>query len=243
MRRQLGRLRRAVLVAAAATAAGTAFLATTPRTGTLGLVLLAFAAIYLLRKWRQDRWVRQSIKQLRLEEQFIQHGPAPKAVPTCIRRRHHMWTHSLTLQSLRRLTTHPPDATLDEARRQAHVCAAFRRSFRKVRPGRVPVDLLWFVALVGFWLWALPEALLAAPSPLVLMGVLCWLPALGAEVVLAIFQADLRAGFATLINLLGRWTLAREFETLVETAQQQAYQHTQVYHAYRPRPPATLTLA
>ena len=197
-------------------------------------MLGVLTALYLLRKLRGERWARHTLRQLRLEEQFVRHGPTPEDVLTCIRRRTHLWRNSLALQGLRRLLKTPPAASLAPAARHTAVRATYDRCFRRITPGRVPVDLLGFVALAAFWLWSVPEALLQAPSLLVVGGGLLWLLALGAEVVQAILRADVRAGFHTFTGLLGSWTLARQFGTLVEAARRKPYRHVPLYHAHAP---------
>ena len=69
-------------------------------TGVLsGLVLLALMS-YAVRKAWQIRRAARLLKQLRLEAQFVQHGPSPRHLPSCLRRRDHLWTRSLTLHGL-----------------------------------------------------------------------------------------------------------------------------------------------
>lgn len=242
MRRQLGRLRRVALVSAGAGLAGTVLLLPTLPAPWMLAAMAVLVMLFLVRKLHQERWARRAIKQLRLEEQFIQHGPLPEEVLTCVRRRHHLWTQSLTLRSLENLLAAPPSALLRPSVREAKAGAAFRKGFKAIRPARLPLDVLLFMMLTAFWLFAVPEALLATPSAGVLLGVLAWVPALAAEIILLVLLSDLRGGFATLTHHLGAWTLARQFDALVEAAQEHTYRHTRVYHArHLVRSPASLS--
>ncbi len=239
LRRQIRRLQRVVASGTLATLGASAALLTTPRAGWMSFVLLLALAGYLQRKVRQVIRAHRAVKQLRLEEQFVRHGPAPAEVLTCVRRRNHLWTQSLTLKALKELLSPSPRVLNGDTRRQ--VRRQYRRSFGALRPARVPVDLLWFCGLLGGWFVAVPEALFQQPPPALLLGAALLLPVLLAEVLQAVLQADLRDGFDDFTALLSDWTMAREFEATLQAARRKHYRHTPLYRVVAPAlgpPPA-----
>jgi len=199
------------------------------------LVLMLVLVGYLQRKIGQVVRARRAVKQLRLEEQFVRHLPAPTQVLTCMHRPDHLWAHSLTLKALKALFANPPVPRLSVEDKPRFVRRHYIRSFTPLWPSRIPVDLLWFSALGLFWLWVVPEALLQAPSSDVLASAGLLLIILGAEALQIVLQADLRGGLEHLATLLSDWTLAQDFP--LDMVREKPYRHTSLYRS----PPPSLT--
>lgn len=192
----------------------------------LGVVFLG----YLIRKARQFFWGRQTLRQLRLEEQFICHGPTPERVVTCLRRRNHLWTSSLVLRGLRSLFNHPPRHALFYQEKQERFRQTYSRAFGSLTPSRL-ADLLWFTALLFLWIWAVPETLFQTPSLALLLSSAVLTVTLTAEVIQAVLYAELRWGFAHLASMLSDWMLIHHFEESLLHRPPKPYRHTLIYNA------------
>ncbi len=234
MRRQIRRLQQITVAGTLATLAASAVLLTTPEVLWLRVLLLLALVGYLHRKLRQIYWAHRAVKQLRLEEHFVRHGPTPEEVLTCVRRRNHLWTQSLTLKALKSLLAPASEEALRVGEKGKHVRRQYRRSFGALCPSRVPVDLVWCVGLLLLWLWSAPQALPQAMSPLLALGAAAMLVLLLTEVVQTVLRADLRDGFEAFTTLLSDWTLARRFEETLQAARQKHYRHTPLYRAALP---------
>lgn len=232
LRYQIRRIEQATVLGTVALASGTALLLTTSSTRWSSLVLLLVLAGYLRRKISQITRTRQAVKQLRLEEQFVRHCPAPEHMLTCTRRSNHLWTRSLTLKGLKALLAHPPARQLPLEDQRRYVRHHYIRAFTPLGPPSILVDLLWFAALGLLLLWFVPEAPLQASSPGVLAGAGLLLVILVAEIIQVVLQADLRGGFEHLATLLSDWTLAQPLE--LHTFREKTYRHTALYRANTP---------
>lgn len=238
LRRQIRRIQGAALFGAVAMLPCAVILLTTAEAGWLPLVLLLVLGGYLQRKVRRVLWARHAVKQLRLEEQFVRHGPAPEDVLTCMRRYNHLWTQSLTLKGLKGLRKNHPAASLPAPARQARVGQHYTQAFESLRPSRVPADLIWLAAVGLLWLWFAPEALLQTMTPPVFVGLALLLVILVAEAVQAILCADVRDGIAHVADLLSTWTLTPAFETLF-AVHAKPYRHTALYRSWMVPPTTT----
>ena len=239
LRHQIRRIEQATIVGTVALVPCAAILMMTSGMHWSSLVLLLVLVGYLRRKVGQIVRARRAVKQLRLEEQFVRHRPAPKHVLTCTRRPNHLWAQSLTLKGLKALFANPPARRLPVEDKQRYIRRHYIRSFNPLWPSRIPVDLLWFSALGLFWLWVVPEALLQAPSSGVLAGVGLLLVILGAEALQIVLQADLRGGFEHLATLLSDWTLAQPFT--LHMVREKPYRHTSLYRSSTPSLTALLS--
>ncbi|MCH8960467.1 MAG: hypothetical protein IH820_03890 [Bacteroidetes bacterium] len=232
LRHQIRRIEQATIVGTVALVPCAAILMMTSGMHWSSLVLLLVLVGYLRRKVGQIVRARQAVKQLRLEEQFVRHCPAPKHVLTCTRRPNHLWTRSLTLKGSQALLAHPPAPRLPLEDQRRYVRHHYIRAFTPLWPPSTPVDLLWFAALGLFWFWFVPEALLQAPSLGVLACAGLLLVILVAEIIQVVLQADLRGGFEHLATLLSDWTLAQPLE--LHTIREKTYRHTALYRANTP---------
>lgn len=242
LRYQVRRIEQATVLGTVALVPCTALLLMTSGTRWPSLVLLLLVlAGYLRRKISRIKRARQTLKQLRLEERFVRHRPAPQQVLTCTRRLNHLWTHSLTLKGMKALLAHPPARRLPIEDKRRYVRRHYIRAFTPLWPSSFPVDLLLFAALGLFWLWFVPEALLQAPSPGVLAGAGLLLVILVAEIIQTVLQADLRDGFDHLATLFSDWTLAQPFEETLHTNREKTYRHTALYRSNTPALSALLS--
>ncbi len=241
LRYQIRRIEQATVLGTVALAPCTALLLTTSSTRWSSLVLLLVLAGYLRRKISRITRARQAVKQLRFEEQFVRHRPAPKHMLTCTRRPNHLWTRSLTLKGLKALLAHPPARRLPLEDKRRYVRHHYIRAFTPLWPPSTPVDLLWFAALGLLWFWFVPEALLQAPSLGVLAGAGLLLVILVAEIIQVVLQADLRGGFEHLATLLSDWTLAQPLEETLHTIREKTYRHTALYRSNTPALTALLS--
>jgi len=230
--RQLRRTQRAVLGGLLALLACSVLLLTTAASSgggvLLGLVLLGYAG----HKGYHLYWIRQTMKQLRLEKQFVEHGPCPEEIVMCLRRKNHLWTKSLTLKGLNTLFTHPPHGPAQPER----LSAQYRRCFQRIFPLRLPIDLLLFTTVLLLWLWA--AAGLAQQPTLatfvVSIGLLLLL--LVAETIQAVLHGDLRDGLTQFTTMLSAWTLDQHLDEVFQEARQKPYRHTSVYRSGLLRP-------
>ena len=237
MRHQVRRIRRTALFGLTAMFPCAALLLATTEARWLSLMLALILAGYLHRKLRQVFWARRTVKQLRLEEQFIRHGPTPEQVLTCTRRYDHLWTHSLTLRGLKALVEHKPASPLAAEAKQAHIHRQYARTFKRLRPSSLPTALIWFAALGLCWLWFVPDALLQDMPPPVFAGLILLLLILVAEVVQQILRSDLREGLDYFLTLLSAWTHTQAFDTAFDTVSEKPYRHTALYRSWVfPRP-------
>jgi len=197
-------------------------------------MLLLMLVGYLAAKVRRLLRTRKDTKQLRLEEQFVRHGPAPKHVRTCVCRRSHLWTRSLTLKGLKVLYKEAPRNQVSHEELPGHVRACFLRTFDGLRPPPLPVDLIWLSMLGLFWLWVVPESIRPVTSPLTFLSVSLLLGMLVAEVIQAILYADLRSAFDHFADLLRDWTLVRPFDEVFRPVDQKSYRHVLLYRSAMP---------
>ncbi len=232
LRYQIRRIEQATVLGTLALVPCTVLLLTTSSTRWSSLVLLLVLAGYLWRKISQITRTRQAVKQLRLEEQFVRHCPAPEHVLTCIRRPTHLWRRSLTLKGLKALLAHPPARRLPLEDQRRYVRYHYIRAFTPLWSRFILVDLLLLAAVGLLWLWFVPEALLQAPSLEVLAGAGLLLVILVAEIIQVVLQADLRGGFEHLATLLSDWTLAQPLEEIL--LREKTYRHTALYRAKTP---------
>ena len=209
LRYQIRRIEQATVLGTVALVPCAVILLTTLGPSWSSLVLFLVLVGYAQRKMGRMAQARRTVKQLRLEEQFVRHRPASRHMLTCTRRPTHLWTHSLTLKGLKALLAHPPARRLPVEDKQRYVQRHYLRAFTPLRPSLLPVDLLWLSALGLLWLWFAPAALLQAPPPEVLAGAGLLLIILVAEIVQIVLQADLRSGFEHLASLVSEWTLAQ----------------------------------
>lgn len=230
--RQGRRIQRAVLGGLLALLACAVLLLTTAASGggavLLGLVLLGYAG----HKGYRLYGIQQTIKQLRLEKQFLEHGPSPEEMVTCLRRTNHLWTKSLTLKGLNALFTHPPHGPA----RPERLAAQYRRCFQRIFPARLPLDLLFFTAALLLWLWSASDLLQQPMSAVLVVGIGLLLLLLVAETIQAVLHGDLRDGLTQFTTLLSRWTLEQHLDEVFEEARQKPYRHTTVYRTGLLRP-------
>lgn len=227
MRRQLGRVHQTAIFESVVIVMASAVLVLTLPEIWQRLVLLLLILVFLQRKVRLFLWARRVIKQLRLEEQFVCHELAPTHVRPCLNRWEHLWASSLTLQGLKRILSHP----LNEPNEQA---SAFHQAFDWVHPSRIPYDLVSFVALLFFWLWATPGLVFIGIPLLSLVGCAFLLVLLGCEVFNSVLIADLKWGIEAFISQLREWYLSKRFEDSLQLSPSVKYQHTLVYRAPTP---------
>ena len=209
-----------------------AILLATTEARWLALVLALILIGYTHRKLRQVFWARRAVKQLRLEEQFLRHGPTPEQVLTCTRRYDHLWTQSLTLKGLKTLFERPQGASLPGSTPQNPLDDPYTRAFKTLRPSPWPGALIWFAALSLGWLWVVPDALLHDMPPLIFTGLTLLLLILVAEVVQQILCADLSDGFDHFLTLLNAWAHTHAFDTAFDTVREKPYRHTALYRSW-----------
>jgi hypothetical protein len=230
--RQVRRIQRAVLGGLLALLACSVLLLTTAASSggavLLGLVLLGYAGHKGYHLYR----LRQTMKQLRLEKQFLAHGPAPEEIVTCLRRSNHLWTKSLTLKGLNVLFTHPPHGPA----RPERLAAQYRRCFQRIFPARLPIDLLCFTAVLLLWLWSAPGLFQQPTSATFVVGIGLLLLLLVAETIQAVLHGDLRDGLTQFTTLLSGWTLDQHLDEVFQEARQKPYRHTAVYRTGLLRP-------
>ena len=234
LRYQIRRVERAAVLGTVALIPCAVLLLTTLDANWMRLVLFFVLAGYLWRKGRQILRARRTVKQLRLEEQFVRHRPASTHLLTCTRRPNHLWTHSLTLKGLKAMLENPPPRRFSVKDQQHLVRRHYLRSFAPLWPSPFPVDLLWLAAVGLLWLWLIPDAYLQAPAPTVLAGAGLLLLILVGEIIQVVLQADLRGGFTHLTSLLSEWTLVQPFEETLQTVREKPYRHTSLYRASIP---------
>lgn len=196
----------------------------------LTVALGAGFAGLLYRKVRRFRSARVMMRQLRLEEQFACHGPAPERVVTCLRRRQHLWASSLVLRGLKRVFAQPPAQPLFFQEKQAQFRQAFTTALAPLRPRRLPADLLAFAVLLVAGLYGAPEALLTL-GLLPLVGAFALVVVLAAEVTAAVLEADLDARLDGFVGLLCDWALGQRLEETLRRRSRKTYRHRPVYNA------------
>ena len=234
---QVRRIRRAALLSLTAMLPCAAILLATTEAHWLSIVLALILMGYTHRKLRQVFWARRTVKQLRLEEQFVRHGPTPEQVLPCTRRYDHLWTRSLTLKGLKMMIERSSGSSLPAETSNSPIDAHFTGAFKTLRPSPWPGALIWFAALALGWLWLVPDALLQDMPPHVFAGLALLLLILVAEVVQQILRADLRDGLDHFLTLLGAWIQTRAFDTAFGTLREKPYRHTALYRSWVfPRP-------
>lgn len=225
--RQFRRVQHAALGGLLALLVCSVLLLTTAASGgqiaLLGIVLLGYVGHKLYHLY----WTRWAIRQLRLEAQFLLHGPTPEELATCLRRTTHLWTKSLTFKGLKTLTTHP----LRKHDAPQRLTAQFRRCFQRAFPARLPLNLLAFATVLFVWMWA-AWPLFAQPlsASLLVSGALL-LILLVAEVIQAVLCADLRDGVKALMEMLSAWTFDQDLDGVFQEASQKSYRHTSHYRS------------
>ena len=239
LRYQIRRIEQATVLETVALVLCTALLLTTSSMRWSSLVLLLVLAGYLRRKISQIARARQAVKQLRLEEQFVRHCPAPEHVLTCTRRPNHLWIRSLTLKGLKALLAHPPARRLPLEDQRRYIRHHYIRALTPLWPPSILVDLLWFAAVGLLLLSFVPEAPLQTPSWGVLAGAGLLLVILVAEIIQVVLQADLQGGFEHLATLLSDWTLSQPLEETL--LREKTYRHTALYRSNTPALTALLS--
>ena len=230
MRHQVRRIRRATVLGTAAIVPCAVIVVATVESGWMVLLLLLALVGYGQRKVRRILWTQRTLKQLRLEEQFVRHRPTPDHVLTCMRRYNHLWTPCLTLKGLKALAQDTPPRQTEA--RQAHIQKHYIRAFKPLHPTHLPADLIWLATSGLLWLWLVPEALLAAMPALVFGGLAVLLLLLTADVIQVILNTDLRDGFEHFATLLGVWTRAHALDSVFDTTHNKPYRHTALYRSW-----------
>lgn len=195
----------------------------------LQVVFFIAVLFYALRKGLLSFRTHQAVKQLRLEQQFVQHGPSPLHITPCLRHRQHLWHNSMIMKALESFLARP-SIFIDERTKTHHLQERFQDSIHSLRPVQIPTDLIWLFSILMLWLGAVPGSL-AQTSPLSILAALgLFVALLLAELYQTVLCFGLHDGFSDLVHHLTRWTLARKFEEKMLSPTRK-YRHVLLYRA------------
>lgn len=180
-------------------------------------LLLAYAAS----KGRRLARTRRALRQLRLEERFLQQPLEAAALRTCLRKPNHFWSCSRTWQGLRHAQRRARARLLPEQERRRRVQACYRHAFRAARPSLLSLD-----AGLAVLLLATGAALGVLSSGLGAAGLGAVLALEGAQGAL---RYALQRDYEALTAALADWTLARRSAFHADDAA--AYRHLLLYEA------------
>lgn len=188
------------------------------------LALFAFLAGYVARKIQQLLHQTRTLRQLRLEGQFLRHSLNTKLLDACMHTHRHLWEHSAIWQGLRAAQKHPISSSP-----QHHLTTTFAKALRAYLPHAKWIDfvLLFFLLLT----WLAGAATLHFPL-FILLGTLPLLTTLAVEVTSSMQVIEMGDGFPRFVEMLALWTSEQHF---LERAQaQQPYHHTVLYRSAIP---------
>lgn len=190
----------------------------------VGLLLAAYGG----RKLHRLVHARRSAQQLRLEEEFLRHGPPEAHLRQCLAQADHLWASSLILQGLRRILARPlPHLLTPEAKRQ-RLARSYGRAFESLRPPTFGPDLLLLIGAAAAWEMSAPPDTAARPLLDPALAVAC--AALTLELVQAALSLRMRRLFEAFAEALGAWTLQEAFEEKLRTPEK-PYVHRLLYEA------------
>lgn len=208
--------------------------------GLCGLLV----SVYAIRQGSRAARVRQRVRQLRLEEQFLRSSHEPARLRQYLYQRDHLWTGSRLFQVLRSQSAHPHPEGASLPKQQAFLQDRFRRALTRSGLGALRIDGI-LLASAAVLFTAFPHLPVASGSLLFLTGLLAGVLALGATLA----QVPARLALDRLLDaftlMLAEWAVNIDLTEAAPDVPAGSYTHTLRYQSPplsapgQPAPPET----